>query len=92
MSPQRETKPQFEGLFHAAKYHPMGQRGMPTRNTHTKHPHLVEQVQGARADPRLNIASANAVENLDQQMAAGIRQVAANRKQQRGRRALQSPR
>lgn len=70
LCPQTETKAQVEAIIHATKYHPMGQRGMSTRNIHTSW----GRYKGAELTARLNqetmivlqIESAQAVENLDQ--------------------------
>lgn len=70
LCPQTETKAQVEAIVHATKYHPMGQRGMSTRNVHTSW----GRYKGAELTAKLNqetmivlqIESAQAVENLEQ--------------------------
>jgi 2-keto-3-deoxy-L-rhamnonate aldolase RhmA len=70
LCPQTETKAQVEFIIHATKYHPMGQRGMSTRNVHTSW----GRYKGAELTAKLNqetmivlqIESAQAVENLEQ--------------------------
>jgi 4-hydroxy-2-oxoheptanedioate aldolase len=70
LCPQTETKAEVEAIIHATKYHPLGQRGMSTRNVHTSW----GRYKGAELTARLNqetmivlqIESARVVEHLDQ--------------------------
>lgn len=73
LCPQTETKEEVEAIIHATKYHPMGQRGMATRNVHTSW----GKYKGSELTARLNqetmivlqIESKKAVENLEQLIA-----------------------
>lgn len=73
LCPQTETKQEVEAILQATKYHPLGQRGMATRNVHTSW----GRYKGSELTARLNqetmivlqIESQRAVENLDQLIA-----------------------
>lgn len=73
LCPQTETTQEVEAILQATKYHPLGQRGMATRNVHTSW----GRYKGSELTARLNqetmivlqIESQRAVENLDRLIA-----------------------